>query len=182
MLLRKINAGISLLITVMLMCHAIFNAVRMLVRGGGNPAIAGYMAWILSGLMVFHAFVSILLGILAHKGGQRQKYRTYPKLNLQTLLQRITGVLMILFTALHVAGAAGFMTPPPAVHAIVPPLFFTMVLAHVAVSGSKALITLGIGNAAFIKIADVAFKVICLVTLIASVAGFYLYNFAEASV
>lgn len=79
--------------------------------------------------------VSIFLGILAHKGGQRQKYRTYPKLNLQTLLQRITGVLMILFTALHVAGAAGFMTPPPAVHAIVPPLFFAMVLAHVAVAG-----------------------------------------------
>jgi hypothetical protein len=182
MLLRKINAGISLLITVMLMCHAIFNAVRMLTRGDGNPAIAGYMAWILSGLMVLHAIISILLGILAHKDGNKEKFNSYPKLNCRTLVQRITGILIILFTALHIAGAAGFMTPPQIVHAIVVPIFFFITLAHVGVSASKAFITLGIGNATFIKVADVAFKILSVVTLIAAVAGFYLFNFAEAGI
>jgi hypothetical protein len=61
------------------------------------------------------------------------------------------------------------------IHTIVPPLFFTIALAHTAVSVDKAFITLGIGEAKFVKAVSVVTKVICAATLVASVMGFYLY-------
>ena len=175
MLMRKINAGLSLLTTLLLLDHAIFNAVCMISRGtienGGS-----FMSWILFGLMLTHAVISIDLAISAHSETEKRKCKSYPKLNIPTTIQRISGIILIIFAALHVAGAAGFMTPPPIVHAVVPAVFFTIALAHVAVSTGKALITLGIGNAKFVKAADIVIKVICAATLIAALTGFYLYK------
>ena len=175
MLMRKINSGLSLLTAFLLLVHAILNAVAMISRGA--IAISGtFMPWILFGLMLAHAFVSIDLAISAHEGAEKRKCKAYPKLNAATIFQRISGVGLILFTALHVAGAAGFMTPPPIIHATVPAVFFTIALAHAAVSTSKAFITLGIGNAKFVKVLDIVVKVICVATLIAALTGFYLYK------
>jgi hypothetical protein len=57
------------------------------------------------------------------------------------------------------------------------PLFFAIVLSHVAISTSKAFITLGIGNAKTIKTIDIVLKVICIATFIACTIGFYLCLF-----
>lgn len=175
MVLRKINAGVSLLATVLLLNHAISLSVWML--SGGSIALSpGIWPWILVGTMVIHAMISIDLAISAHADEQAHKGKSYPKMNVQTIVQRVSGVLMIVFAALHIAGAAGYMKPPKLVHSIVPPLFFTLVLSHIAVSASKALITLGIGNAKVFKVADITIKVICGATLIAAITGFYLYR------
>ena len=96
-------------------------------------------------------------------------------MNASTIVQRISGVLLLVFSGLHIAGTVGYIQPPPIVHAIVPLVFFTIAMVHVGISTSKALITLGIGNAKFIKTVDIAIKVICAVTLIADIAGFCLY-------
>ena len=56
-------------------------------------------------------------------------------------------------------------------------MFFITVLAHVSVSTSKALITLGVGNAKVVKIVDIVMRLLCAVTLIAGVIGFYLCLF-----
>lgn len=174
MLLRKINAVISLLTTLFLLDHAIFNSVWMISKGSveQNASVA---PWVLAGLMALHAFISIYFAVSAHEEGEKRKVKSYPKMNVATVFQRISGILLIVFTALHVAGAAGAMTPPHIVHMIVPPIFFTVALAHAAVSTDKALITLGIGNAGFIKVFGIIMKAICAATLIASVIGFYLY-------
>jgi hypothetical protein len=134
------------------------------------------MPWILFGLMLVHAVISIDLAISAHSETEKRKGKSYPKLNVATILQRVSGVAMIVFAGLHVAGAAGYMQPPKLVHAILPPVFFTIALAHVAVSTSKAFITLGIGNAKVVKAVDIVVKVICAATLIATLTGFYLYK------
>jgi hypothetical protein len=76
---------------------------------------------------------------------------------------------------LHVLGTVGVIQPPQAVHAILPPLFFTVALMHTAVSTSKAFITLGIGNVKTVKVIDITIKVICALTLVADIVGFYLY-------
>ena len=174
MQLRKVNAILSLITTVLLLYHAIFLAVWML-SGLTVFLHVGIVAWVLLGAMVLHAYISIELAISGHEGAQKRKCKEYPKLNFQTIVQRMSGVLMLLFTALHILGATGVMTPPKFIHAIVPALFFTLVLAHVAVSASKAFITLGIGSAKFIKIADIVIKILCALTLIADLTGFYLY-------
>jgi hypothetical protein len=175
MLMRKINAGLSLLTSIFLLDHAIFNAVRM-ISGGAIEKSGTFMSWILFGLMLAHAVISIDLGISAHSETEKRKCKSYPKLNVATFFQRISGIVLIVFAGLHVAGAAGFMTPPPIVHAIVPAVFFTIALMHLAVSTSKAFITLGIGNAKFVKVVDLVMKVICGATLIAALTGFYLYK------
>ena len=175
MLLRKLNSVLSLLITLLLMDHAIFMAVWMLSQGGVAQN-ANSMPRILFVLMMVHAIISILLAVVAHKkGAEKHKGNSYSKLNVQTNIQRVSGILLIVFTVLHVLGAVGIMTPPQVVHAILPPLFFALCLAHVSVSASKALITLGVGNAKIVRSIDVAVKTLCAVTLIADVVGFYLY-------
>jgi hypothetical protein len=175
MLMRKINAGLSLLTAFLLLDHAIFKVVRMIFRGTIEKG-STFISWILFGLMLAHAVISIDLAVSAHLETETRKGKSYPKLNAATLFQRISGIVLIVFAVLHVAGAAGFMQPPKLIHAILPPLFFTVTLAHVAVSTSKAFITLGIGNAKIVKAIDIVIKVICAATLIAALTGFYLYK------
>lgn len=174
MKLRKTNAVFSLISTILLLGHALSLAAWMLSRGSISKAPSS-IPRALTLFFLVHAVISIVLMISDRRGSKKARGRQYPKLNAPTILQRISGVLMIVFTWLHIAGTVGIMTPPQVVHAIVPPLFFALVLAHIAVSTSKALITLGIGNAAFVKRADAVMKVICVVTLIADVVGFYLH-------
>lgn len=178
---RKLNAAVSLLTTVMLLIHAIVLSVHML-SGGRSVKPAGMIGWITMGLMLLHALISIDLALSAHAETETRKGKSYPKMNISTIIQRASGVLMVPTAALHIAGATGLMVPPPAVHVIVPPLFFAIVLTHIAVSTSKALITLGIGNAKFIKVVDIVMKVICGATLIAGVIGIYLRTFGGAAV
>ena len=174
MLLRKINAIISLLTTLFLLDHAIFTSVWMLSQGRVEQS-APIAPWILAGLMAVHAFISIYFAIEAHMEGDKRKVKSYPQMNRVTIFQRISGILLIVFTALHIAGASGAIQPPHIVHTILSPLFFLVALAHTAVSTDKAFITLGIGNARFVKAVSVIIKVICAATLIAAVIGFYLH-------
>ena len=174
MLLRKINAVLSLLCTFLLMDHAIFHAVWML-SDCSIEKNASVMSWVLFGAMIIHAYISIDLAISAHTGIEKRKCKNYPKMNIPTIVQRASGVSLIVFSVLHVLGTVGILQPPQIVHAILPALFFTIALMHTAISTSKALITLGIGNAKFVKGADIAVKVLCVVTLIADITGFYLY-------
>ena len=174
MLLRKLNAIISLLTTLFLLDHAIFNSVRMLSKGSVEQS-APVAPWILAGLVAVHAFLSIYFAVSSHMEGETRKVKSYPKMNRVTVFQRVSGILLILFIALHVAGASGAMTPPHIVHTIFPPLFFAIALAHAAISTDKAFITLGIGNARVIKAVSIVVKLVCVITLIAAIAGFYLY-------
>ena len=174
MLLRKINSVLSLLCTVLLLDHAIFLGAWMITKGGIEKS-AGFLPWFLVGAMVMHAFISINLAISAHSEEKKESVKSYNKENIITLVQRISGIALLALTALHVAGATGVMTPPQVIHAIVPPLFYAVALAHTAVSTSKALITLGVGNAKVVKVIDIAVKAICAVTLVIDIVGFYLY-------
>lgn len=173
--MRKINAAISLISTILILVHAIFYSVWMLFRAG-FAKMSAYPSRILVVLMMVHAIISIVLAILGHKGAEKRKCNNYPKMNKQTYIQRISGILLILFIGLHIAGALNHFQPK-ILHAILHPLFFIIALTHVSVSTSKAFITLGIGNAKFIKIIDIAIKIICVLTIIACIVGFYLCLF-----
>jgi hypothetical protein len=174
MLLRKINAIISLLTAFFLLGHAIFTSVWMLSRGSVAQS-APAAPWILAGLMAAHAFISIYFAVSSHMEGETRKVKSYPSMNRVTIFQRVSGILLIVLTALHIAGASGAMQPPHIVHTILSPLFFAISLAHTAVSTDKALITLGIGHAGLVKAVGVIMRIVCAATLIAAVIGFYLY-------
>ena len=93
-----------------------------------------------------HAVLTILLAILGHKGAEKRKCNAYPQLNASTIVQRATGIGMLLLLGLHIAGAATHFQPK-ILHSIMHPVFFAVSFLHIAVSVSKAIITLGIGNA-----------------------------------
>ena len=175
MRLRKINAGLSLLTSVLFLDHAIFLSVWMLSRCSIEKS-AENMPWVLAAVAAAHAALSILLAILGHKGAEKRKCKTYPKMNIPTYVQRASGILMILLIGLHIAGAANHFQPKM-LHAILHPLFFAVSLAHIAVSTGKAMITLGIGNARAVKIIDLIMKILCVVIFAAAVIGFYLCLF-----
>lgn len=175
MLLRKINAIISLLTTLFLLIHAITVSAWMLSRGNVRLFVP-LAPWILAALMAVHAFIGIYFAVSANMSGDGRKTKSYPRLNRVAFFQRISGILLILFSALHIAGAVGFLKPPHIINAVFPPLFFAIALAHAAVSTDKAFITLGIGNARFIKAVGVIARVICAATFVVAVAGFYFYT------
>lgn len=180
MLLRKINAVLSLFSTILILLHAIFYSVWMLSRGG-IAKMSAYLSQTLVVVMVAHAIISIALAVLSRKGVKKGEYKTYPKMNVATIVQRISGILIILLLSVHIAGSINHFQPK-ILHAILHPLFFIIVLAHVAVSVSKAFITLGIGSARAIKIIDIVAKVISGLTIIACVVGFYLCLFVGVTV
>lgn len=175
MLLRKINAGLSLLTTILLLDHAVFFSVWMLSRCRIEKS-ASFMPRMLALLMVIHAVLCVIQAVKSRKGAEKRKCKAYPQMNIATYVQRITGVLMLLMIGLHVAGSLNHFQPK-ALHSIFQPLFFAAALAHASVSASKALITLGIGNAKSIKIVDAVMKVLCGATLVAGVIGFYICLF-----
>jgi hypothetical protein len=175
MLLRKVNAVLSIICTVLILDHAIFLSVWMLSRCNIAKS-ENFIPIILMILVVAHAIISIVLGVIGHKNAEKRKCKEYPKLNVSTIIQRASGILMILLLVLHIVGATNYYQPK-ILHAVLHPLFFAIVLSHVAVSGSKAIITLGIGSAKVVKVVDVVIKVICIATFIASVIGFYLCLF-----
>ena len=82
-------------------------------------------------------------------------------------------IVLILELVMYILGAVGVMHMPRLIFVIVTPLFFALSLVHVSVSVSKALITLGIGNAIVIKAVDVIMKVICAAIIVFDVVGFY---------
>ena len=79
---------------------------------------------------------------------------------------------MIAFLPFHIIGMNNHLSNH-LLHSIVQPIFFLEVYAHTAISFTKAFITLGIGNAKFIKILDIVMKVFCLFLFIISLVGLY---------
>lgn len=172
MVLRKINAGLSLLTTLLILDHTVFMSVWMLSAGTIQQS-ASKMPRILTVLVVIHAVLSIILVFRSRKGAAGQGYKAYPRENWKTYLQRITAVVMLLLLALHIIGAIRGLQPK-LLHGILHPVFFAAVLGHTAVSAGKALITLGIGNARVIRIVDVVMGILCAGIFLASVAGLYM--------
>ena len=111
MILRTINAWLSLVTTVLFLNHAIFHAAWMLSKGN-IAKNASNMSFVLFGLMMFHAIISIVLGILGHKNAEKRKCNGYFNLNKTTYIQRASGVALIVLTALHIAGTIGILQPP----------------------------------------------------------------------
>jgi hypothetical protein len=173
--MRKINAILSLLTTLLLFDHASFNTVRML-SGGTVEESADFMPWIFLGFMLMHAIVSIGLLISTRAKNEKQTSKAYVRFNAATLVQRFSGVALIVLAGLHAVGTSGLVHFPGPVYPVLHVVFFTVAFAHVAISTSKALITLGIGNAKFVRVADIVIKVICAAMLIAALAGVFLYK------
>lgn len=173
--MRKLNAILSLITTVLILDHSIFYSVWMLSRGSVAKS-ADALPWILTVLAALHTVLSIVMMARQHRDKEKQEYNTYAKLNAATVVQRVSAIAMIVLLAAHIGGAANHFHAK-IFHTVIHPLFFAAVLAHVSVSVSKAFVTLGVGNAKVIKALDILMAVICVATFLAGVIGFYMCLF-----
>ena len=173
--LRKINAIIGILAVILFLDHSIFHSVVMLSRYR-IPVNVTVLPWVMTVLVAVHAILSIVMAVLGHKGAEKRKCNTYTKLNARTMIQRFSGILMILLLAIHLVGSNTHFQPQM-LHAVLHPIFFAVALVHFAVSASKAFITLGIGTAKLVKVVDVLMVILCGTIFVASVVGFYLCLF-----
>lgn len=160
-MVKKINAILSLISIALLFVHAVYHTVSYLLYYY-NPLVTKLLGYILFALILTHAVLSVIVVFILHDS----KKISYPRNNIKTILQRISGfsLLLIIFTHIrHFAildsyvGSSGFT-----VALIVEIVFFGLIFLHIALSFSKAFISLGlITSMKSAKICDITVSVIC---------------------
>ncbi len=142
MTVKKWNARLSLLTFALLLTHEAYQLYAY-TTFYYNPVLSKVTGFATEGCFVLHVILSAICVFSLHDS----KTVAYKKLNLRTLLQRISGVCMMLLLPLHIfsfsllkSSAGGFGYTLVEAASI---LFFAAVSCHVALSFSNALVTLG---------------------------------------
>ena len=147
--LRKINAAVSLLSTLLIVIHGGYDAFWMFFRGK-IPTLPKVIAIILMITVLIHIILSITIIIFGIKESKGKKGKLYKKQNIKTLLQRIFGILMLVLIPLHGAWMWNRLSPK-ILHSFIHTIFFIAVYGHIAISTSKAFITLGLVTIGLLK-------------------------------
>ena len=179
MKLKKVNAALSLLTIVGMLIHVIYNVYAYMTLYY-NPVLKQVTAYPFLICVCLHAVLGIFI---VATGGDGTGNRYYPRQNLSTIIQRISAALMLLLLIVHIrmfnlmeyaAGQGKWWLWWLLVFGEV--LFFAAVIAHISVSFSKALITLGWLDSMEIKkridrMAYILGAIIFVVTLYAVIKG-----------
>ena len=146
MVLKKINAALSLLTIVGMLIHVIYNIYAYLTFYY-NPLLKQLTAYPFLICVCLHALLGIFI-VVTQGDGTAIKY--YKKQNLSTIIQRISAALMLLLLIVHIRmfDLMGYAAGQGKwwlwwLLVFIELLFFAAVIAHISVSFSKALITMG---------------------------------------
>lgn len=147
MKLKKINAVLSLLTTLALLVH-VGCIVICYLAFIYNPTLIKMTARPFMLLTCLHAIIGLAMLLFASDGAWLD---SYPKQNAATILQRVSAILLIPLTVLHVklfklltACAEGGQWTGFTLLMLTQPIFYGTVFTHVAVSITRALVTLGL--------------------------------------
>lgn len=147
MAIKKINSILSLLTILCFLAHSGYSAYSYLTLYY-NPSLTKLFSIPLMVLVCIHAVLGMLTVFLLSDG---TRLDLYPKENIRTIIQRVSAALILPFLFLHIklygllktAGEEGQM-PLFILLIAAQVLFFATVYIHIAVSLSRALITLGV--------------------------------------
>lgn len=146
MKLKKINAVLGLLLSAVCLTHVVGEVWNGMTYGALNSQNQ-ILARICGVIAILHILISCYMLFISHEG---KRMNLYPRENASTLLQRISGILMIIFLAFHVgvlnalAGHEGRDAGFFILRTAIAILFYGTVFLHISVSFSRALITLGV--------------------------------------
>ena len=169
--LKKVNAVLSLMCTFLIIVHGLYDSIWMFCRGK-MPLLPATIPLFLMLLVVLHAILCIVSAVVWGKNKKNKNEKFYRKENFKTIIQRASGMLMLLLLVFHVIGMNNHLNNR-IFHSIIHPIFFLVVYVHIIISFSKAFITLGIGNAKSIKIINIIICFVCILLFIFSVIGLY---------
>jgi hypothetical protein len=140
--LKKANAILSIISLALLSAHALYE-LSAYVLFYYNPFISALTGWLAGGAIAMHA---VLSAINLFKFND-SKTVLYKRLNLGTIVQRVSAVIMVLLFPFHINtydflkinshGAAFYLAETVYI------VFYSALFTHIAVSFSRALISLG---------------------------------------
>ncbi len=172
MKLKKSNAVLSLLSFAAMLLHMGYSAFAYFTLFY-NPLMTKIFAIPFIVLVCLHAAAGMCSVFLQADG---TRLELYPKMNIQTIIQRITAALIFPLLILHLFTFSLLQSTSSSGQFILfallilsEVLFFAVIVSHCAVSVSKALITLGLLHSDKArKITDRIIYVICMIMFAAA--------------
>lgn len=168
MRIKKCNAGLALLTFALLLIHEGYQLYAY-ITFYYNPILTRASGYAVAVCLILHVILSAISVFALHDS----KKIAYKKLNIKTLIQRISGVMIILLLPIHIisfpllqssAGGAEYIL----VEAL-QIIYYGSLSCHVALSFSNALVTLGLlSDIKKKRITDVVVLVICALLFIAA--------------
>lgn len=167
-MIKKINAISTWILIVCLLGHLATMSYSLL-SGWYDFFICKTLARLTGGVFLFHVILSLLIVFRIHDGGP---IIHYPKQNKKTVLQRDSGILMIALVYFHIHEYS-FIVSGTSLSLLsklriigVELLFWASLFAHLAISFSKSLISLGlIRTETAEKIIDRVAMIVCIILM-----------------
>ena len=166
--IKKWNARLSLLTVVLFLIHEGYHLYAYTTMYY-NPILSKVTGYALAGALGLHVILSIISVFVLHDA----KKVNYKKLNIKTVIQRVSAVLIVLLLPIHIlsfgllqssVGGIGYILTE-----IAQILFYAALCCHIAVSFSNALITLGyLTEMRRKRIIDIVAAVICAILFLAA--------------
>ena len=166
--IKKWNARLSLLTVVLFLIHEGYHLYAYTTMYY-NPVLSKVTGYALAGALGLHVILSLISVFVLHDA----KKVSYKKLNIKTVIQRVSAVLIVLLLPIHIlsfgllqssVGGIGYILTE-----IAQILFYAALCCHIAVSFSNALITLGyLTEMRRKRIIDIAVAVICAILFLAA--------------
>lgn len=174
MIIKKINAVCSWMVTILLFGHLGTMSFSMFT-GWYNYDVCKSLSHLTAALFAVHVMLSLLIVCFFHDGSS---FSYYAKGNKSIILQRLTGISMIALVHLHVK-AFQFIVQGTRLSVyeklfivITEVIFFISIFIHVSASLVKSFIVLGlIRTEKAEKKATVIVNVICMTVLIFAISA-----------
>ena len=142
MRIKKLNAWLALLTVALLLLHETYQLFAFILFYY-NPVMTKILGYSLASVFILHGILSAYCVFGLHDS----KSVAYKKMNIRTVLQRISGLAMILLLPLHICS---FLLLQRSAGTFIfylllafQALFYAAINCHVAVSFSSSFITLG---------------------------------------
>ena len=142
MKIKKLNANLSLLTLLLLLIHEGYQLYAY-ITFYYNPILTMVLGYAVAGCFIMHAILSAICVFALHDS----KSIAYKKLNIRTVLQRVSAVMLFLLLPIHIlsfpllqssAGGTGYILVEA-----VQIIFYAALSCHISMSFINALITLG---------------------------------------
>lgn len=173
MLLKRINAVLGLLTILALLGHGGVMTVS-LWTGWYHYILCKSLSRVTVILLFLHVVMTLGIFFFGHDGA----VMGYPRLNRATRLQRDSAILILVLIHVHTRAyahmATGAVLPgwKAVLFCVTEVLYFGAVLTHVAVSVSKAAVTLGlVSTERGLRAVDCTARVICALAMLAAAGG-----------
>ncbi len=170
-MVKKINAVLGLAIIALLLVHISYEIYAYLTFYY-NPVLTKVIAYAVLVSGCLHILLSCFSVFVLHDKGNGLKY---PALNVRTIIQRISAIVMAVLIILHLNTFAALKSSSQTNRVlffavlVLQLLFYAVTLLHIGVSVSNAFITLGlIGSEKGRKRLDVFVWILCVMLFVAA--------------